>query len=148
MATHSSVLAWRVPGTGEPGGLPSMGSHRVRHDWSDLAAAATGQDDSILIPWTNISWGGGRGNSLQVQILDLVLPPWILWPTLGLGAKTLQVLQHGKKKKKKVRKQINKTQTKEQKQTSSNNNKKQRMQKTREQSNKRTLKWKQTKKQN
>ena len=41
MATHSSVLAWRIPGTGEPGGLPSMGSHRVRHDWSDLAAAAT-----------------------------------------------------------------------------------------------------------
>ena len=32
MATRSSVLAWRVPGTGEPGGLPSMGSHRVRHD--------------------------------------------------------------------------------------------------------------------
>ena len=40
MATHSSVLAWRIPGTGEPGGLPSMGLHRVRHDWSDLAAAA------------------------------------------------------------------------------------------------------------
>ena len=40
MATHSSVLAWRIPGTGEPGGLPSIGSHRVRHDWSDLAAAA------------------------------------------------------------------------------------------------------------
>ena len=40
MATHSSVLAWRIPGTREPGGLPSMGSHRVRHDWSDLAAAA------------------------------------------------------------------------------------------------------------
>ena len=40
MATHSSVLAWRIPGTGEPGGLPSMGSHRVRHDWSDLTAAA------------------------------------------------------------------------------------------------------------
>ena len=39
-ATHSSVLAWRIPGTGEPGGLPSMGSHRVGHDWSDLAAAA------------------------------------------------------------------------------------------------------------
>ena len=32
MATHSSVLAWRIPGTGEPGGLPSMGSHRVGHD--------------------------------------------------------------------------------------------------------------------
>ena len=40
-ATHSSVLAWRIPGTGEPGGLPYMGSHRVGHDWSDLAAAAT-----------------------------------------------------------------------------------------------------------
>ena len=40
MATHSSVLAWRIPGTGEPGGLPSMGSHRAVHDWSDLAAAA------------------------------------------------------------------------------------------------------------
>ena len=38
MATHSSVLAWRIPGTGEPGGLPSMGSHRVGHNWSDLAA--------------------------------------------------------------------------------------------------------------
>ena len=40
MATHSSVLAWRIPGTGEPGGLPSVGSHRVRHDCSDLAVAA------------------------------------------------------------------------------------------------------------
>ena len=40
MATHSSVFAWRIPGMGEPGGLPSMGSHRVGHDWSDLAAAA------------------------------------------------------------------------------------------------------------
>ena len=40
MATHSSVLAWRIPGTGEPGGLLSVDSHRVRHDWSNLAAAA------------------------------------------------------------------------------------------------------------
>ena len=40
MATHSSILAWRIPGTAEPGGLLSMGLHRVRHDWSDLAAAA------------------------------------------------------------------------------------------------------------
>ena len=39
MATHSGVLAWRIPGTGKPGGLPSMGSHRVGHDWSDLAIA-------------------------------------------------------------------------------------------------------------
>ena len=40
MATHSSVLALRIPGMGEPGGLPSVGSHRVGHDRSDLAAAA------------------------------------------------------------------------------------------------------------
>ena len=40
MATHSSVLVWSIPGTGESGGLPSMGSHRVGHDCSDLAAAA------------------------------------------------------------------------------------------------------------
>ena len=47
MATHSSVLAWRIPGTGKPGGLPSMGSHRVEHDWSDLAASV----------WTVFSFG-------------------------------------------------------------------------------------------
>ena len=41
MATHSSVLAWRIPGMGEPGGLPSMGLHRVGHDWSDLAVAVS-----------------------------------------------------------------------------------------------------------
>ena len=39
MATHSSILAWRIPGMAEPGGLPSVGSHRVGHDWSNLAAA-------------------------------------------------------------------------------------------------------------
>ena len=43
IATHSSVLAWRIPGMGEPGGLPSMGSHRVGHDWRDLAAATATQ---------------------------------------------------------------------------------------------------------
>ena len=40
MATHSSVLGWRIQGMAEPGRLQSMGSHRVGHDWSDLAAAA------------------------------------------------------------------------------------------------------------
>ena len=49
MATHSSVLAWRVPGTGEPGGLPSMGSHRVGPDWSDLAAAAGLLDYMVIL---------------------------------------------------------------------------------------------------
>ena len=48
MPTHSSVLAWRIPGMGEPGGLPSLGSHRVGHDWSDLAAAAAA---GISVSW-------------------------------------------------------------------------------------------------
>ena len=51
MATHSSALAWRIPGTAEPGGLLSMGSHRVGHDWSDLAAAAAAAMPKMLIPW-------------------------------------------------------------------------------------------------
>ena len=47
MATHSSTLVWRVPGMGEPGWLPSMGSHRVGHDWSDLAAVAAAAEYSM-----------------------------------------------------------------------------------------------------
>ena len=50
MATHSSVRAWTIPGSVEPGGLPSMGSHRVGHDWSDLAAAAADYHQS----WANL----------------------------------------------------------------------------------------------
>ena len=49
MATHSSVLAWRIPGMGEPDGLLSMGSHRVRHNWSDLAAAAVAARQKLLL---------------------------------------------------------------------------------------------------
>ena len=48
MATHSCVLAWRIPGTAEPGGLPSMGSHRVGHDWSDAAAVAAADEENLL----------------------------------------------------------------------------------------------------
>ena len=53
MEIHSSVLAWRIPGMGEPDGLPSMGSHRVGHDWSDLAAAAA---EMLLYLWEG--WKG------------------------------------------------------------------------------------------
>ena len=57
MATHSSVLAWRIPGTGYPGGLLSMGLHRVGHDWSDLAAAACGkQTKPDLVTVVTTSW--------------------------------------------------------------------------------------------
>ena len=53
MATHSSVLAWRIPGTGQPGGLPSMGSHRVGHNWSDLTAAAAAAAYLTSMYWGN-----------------------------------------------------------------------------------------------
>ena len=53
MASHSSVLAWRIPGTGEPGGLPSMGSHRVGHEWSGLAAAGK-EKDNLSTLWSSL----------------------------------------------------------------------------------------------
>ena len=49
MATHSNVLAWRIPGMEDPGGLPSMGSHRDGHDWRDLAAAASASCVSEIV---------------------------------------------------------------------------------------------------
>ena len=63
MATHSSVLAWRIPGTGEPGRLQSMGSHRVGHDWSDLAPAAAAQ---LLALYSTVPFSG-------------MLIPFLLW---------------------------------------------------------------------
>ena len=69
MATHSSVLAWRIPGTGEPGGLPSLGSHRVGHDRSDLAAAAAAAAEG----WDMV--GGGKevqeGGNICITMADL-----------------------------------------------------------------------------
>ena len=56
MATHSSVLAWRIPWTEEPGGLLSMGSHRVRHNWSDLAAAAIFLNSFLLLTLVFVSY--------------------------------------------------------------------------------------------
>ena len=78
MAAHSSVLAWRIPGTGEPGGLPSMGSHRVRHDWSDLA----GHDWSDLAAITkhNIrefpDGAGGKEHTCQCRCKRHRFDPW------------------------------------------------------------------------
>ena len=68
MATHSSVLAWRIPRTGEPGGLPSMGSHRVGHDWSDLAAAAAYM--LKLSTTRDIKW---KGEKKQWSAIHMVL---------------------------------------------------------------------------
>ena len=64
MATHSSVLAWRIPGTGEPDGLPSLGLHRVRHDRSDLAAAAAAAAKYLL----HYNLMGYLVKDLQVEI--------------------------------------------------------------------------------
>ena len=69
MATHSSVVAWRIPGTGEPGGLPSMGSHRVGHDWSDLAAAAA----ALLMLPQRLWWFGPGPWHLLIQAFLSVL---------------------------------------------------------------------------
>ena len=71
MATHSSVLAWRIPGTGEPGGLPSMGLHRVGHDWSDLAAAAAAQIISLCV----LNSAGGNHGLPSLWSLSLGTTP-------------------------------------------------------------------------
>ena len=74
MATHSSDLAWRIPGTGKPGRLPSMGSHRVGHDCSDLAAAAAAGVMLIKGNLTKIESGDQKGElswiTTQVQIQE------------------------------------------------------------------------------
>ena len=66
MAIHPSVLAWRIPGTEEPGGLPSMGSHRVGHDWSDLAAAAAAA-------------GNSKPNRIHSGRVNLTALFWVSW---------------------------------------------------------------------
>ena len=78
MATHSSVLAWRIPGMGEPGGLPSMGSHRVRHDWSDLAAVAASTENAALY-CSNLAVEGSSSLTSFIKVASSVitraLPP-------------------------------------------------------------------------
>ena len=84
MATHSSVLAWRVPGMEESGRLPSMGSHRVRHDWSDLAAAAAAcYLVTYVIMWScEKIWGADQENhlcrsrKLRVSIISISIINW------------------------------------------------------------------------
>ena len=85
MATHSSVLAWRIPGTGEPGGLPSVGSHRVGHDWSDLASKQASMYLRIYVHFSitvfsgYMSSSGAGGSLVVVQLLSCVwlfATPW------------------------------------------------------------------------
>ena len=79
MATHSSVLAWRIPGTGEPRGLLSMGSHRVGHDWSDLAAAAAAVHSNsiqrlVIIAFFFIQFSSVQFSSVTQSCLTLCDP--------------------------------------------------------------------------
>ena len=93
MATHYSVLAWRIPRTGEPGGLPSLGLHRVGHDWWNLAAAvaaatrvhicptANGQSPHIFA-WSRSHWWW-PGPTLSVHVLSSKY--WGINTPLGVG---------------------------------------------------------------
>ena len=76
MATHFSVLAWRVPGTGESGGLPSMGSYRIEHDWSDLAAAAAHTHQVIESISVVLRWGIER--SQRDELLERMTEMFII----------------------------------------------------------------------
>ena len=79
MATHSSVVAWRIPGTGEPGGLPSLGSYRVGHDWSALAAAQSPEKQlpttsfapELILYYTEISIMFCMFNKLYFLIIEI-----------------------------------------------------------------------------
>ena len=75
MATHSSVLAWRIPGTGEPGGLQFMGSHRVGHDWSDLAGAVAAAEEDINIQIQETEWISNTINPKEFTLKFLIDKP-------------------------------------------------------------------------
>ena len=89
MATHSSVLAWRIPGTGEPGGLPSMRSHRVGHDWRDLAAAAAYVSRAPF-------WQGPCQNAYNYEELGLHWASWTVSCDLFFARLLINVFMGGK----------------------------------------------------
>ena len=95
MATHTSILAWRILGTGEPSGLPSTGSHRVGHDWCDSAAAA----DQASNSWLYCTWELSRENNLTNYLISsgcCSKIPWTRWlkqPGWGSGEGSLPGLQ-------------------------------------------------------
>ena len=85
MATHSSALAWRIPGTGQPDGLPSMGSHRVGHNWSDLAAGSVKAMVFPVVMYGCESWAIKKAESWRIDAFEL----WCwrredCWESLGL----------------------------------------------------------------
>ena len=89
MATHSSVLAWRIPGAGEPGGLMSMGSHRVRHDWSDLAAAAAEWSSGFPYFLQFKSEFGNKEFMIWATVSSQSCFGWLYRASPSLGAKNI-----------------------------------------------------------
>ena len=86
MATHSSVLAWRIPGTGEPGGLPSLGSHRVGHDWSDLPTY-------LPIHRLHISLWDPDFNFFNISEVGLLDHKIVLSLKISINLKMIQIMQ-------------------------------------------------------
>ena len=82
MATHSSVLFWRIPGSGEPGGLLSIGSHRVRHDWNDLAKHRHKDFLSCYLMWGAM----GRGKMFHDDMIKCHI--YYNFPSLKLKQRT------------------------------------------------------------
>ena len=82
MATHSSTLAWKIPGTEEPSGLASMGSNRVRHNWSDLAAAAALHlieqvwGCTKIIPTKPKAWQAVNSQNMSAIIIIVIITRW------------------------------------------------------------------------
>ena len=97
MATHCSVPAWRIPGTGEPGGLLSMGSHRVGHEWSDLAAAAYIYTPKV-VEWKNMveKWFLTLKNKF---LLPQVLITFVMLGVSDCGYQIIWIVVLKKKKK-------------------------------------------------
>ena len=93
MAPHSSTLAWKIQGPGEPGGLPSVGSHRVEHDWSDLTAAAT---VSIIVPnhnhFVSDCGVGGRGVSAGSRLYERESWTWPLTSSVSFLIFTIMTI--------------------------------------------------------
>ena len=90
MATHFSVLAWRIPRTGEPGGLPSMGSHRVEHDWSDLAAKwrilSLSHKRTLAMNSLRSAWINGQ----RIRLGTMVISFYRQWQTMPLEAENFE----------------------------------------------------------
>ena len=94
MAPHSSTLAWRIPGIGEPGGLPSTGLHRVGHDWCDLEAAATAAISMIILP--NSYWvvTCPRNGSKLFAWISFKHCSAVLWENYYLSILLMRKLRH------------------------------------------------------